>query len=197
MMLAGHIAANAEIRMRQQILMAISALILASQARAEVRISETSSNYELRGLSTAAIHDDIMKRAPREGSGVIDGDTSDRLSLSFKYATEDQACRVAKDTVHLEINTTLPVWIDEQRADPAVRAAWNDYLLNLRGHENGHKTIAVTAAQRIDQLIHNTKPAKTCAELEASLSSEARKIQEQAEAEQDRYDQQAQSFDIE
>jgi len=175
----------------------IPLIAMASPAWSDVKIEDTKNSYEIRGLTTEAIHNDIMKNAPREGDDIIDGETLDKITWSLNYSTEDKECHVTSDSVRLQLKMTLPTWIDESRASPKVRAAWDAYLLALRGHEYEHKAIAVKAAHAVDRLIHSDRSGGSCNVLNARLNDAAEKIVAEGEREQDRLDSNARSFDIE
>lgn len=181
----------------KRLLWAILAMGLSTHAWAEVRVEETNSSYELRGLTTEQIHADIMNSAPRENGEIIDGEMNENVSLSLDYTTQGGTCRVGTDTVILKLVTSMPRWVDEGRAPDGVRKAWNAYFSALQAHEGGHKAIALSAANAIDGLIHADQSAQSCSALETKIKKAAEKIQIEAEAEQESFDQSAKPFDLE
>lgn len=170
---------------------------LPGHAWAEVKIEQTNSTYELRGLTTEQIHDDLMKSAPRENGEIIDGELKDDVSLSLDYTIQAGVCRVGTDTVTLKLVMSLPRWVDEGRAPDEVRKAWNAYFSALQSHEGGHKAIALDAANAIDGLIHDGPSGQSCSALETKIRKAAEKIQIEAEAQQENLDQSAKPFDLE
>lgn len=170
---------------------------LSTPVWAGVKVDETNSTYDLRGLTTKQIHDDIMKSAPQENGETIDGEMNDDVSLSLNSAMQGDTCRIASDQVTLKLIIALPRWVDEGRASDDVRKAWNAYFSVLKAHEEGHKAIALKAANAIDGLIHADPSAQSCADLETKIKKAAEKIQIDAEAEQESLDQNAKPFDLE
>lgn len=172
-------------------------MIFVDQANADVKVDETSSTYELQGLSPDAIHEDLILKAPREGDEIIERETNDDLTWKFQTATAENSCGIVKDVVNLKISQRLPSWSDRERADPSVRTAWRDYFDNLRAHENGHKTISVKAAHQIDRLLHHAStPGGTCADLEVNLNRAAKQTMADAEREQGQWDDNDTPFDL-
>ena len=125
-------------------------LACAIPARANVEIEEATSNYELRGLTAKEIHEDIMSNAPREEGNIVDAEIKESVTFTLGFNTTDGICRVASDQVKLEIVSAFPRWVDQERAAHGVRKAWESYSNALRGHEEGHRAIAVKAAHAVD-----------------------------------------------
>ncbi len=175
----------------------IAILVCAAPAAADVKVEVTQSTYELRGLSREAIHDDLHRVGKKDGDGVIEGEVDDDLAWKLKFAAEDNSCRVVSDDIALKLSVTMPIWVDEARADEAVRAVWNSYYGELKTHEDGHKTIAVDAAEQINKITHGAKAAGPCNALEESLNTTARQIVEAAEKAQDKHDAEARPFALE
>jgi predicted secreted Zn-dependent protease len=92
---------------------------------------------------------------------------------------------------------TFPRWVDQERATNEARRAWESYSNALRGHEDGHKAIAVKAANAVDALIHAEQGASTCASIEARIAKAADKINSIATGEQESFDKSAPTIDIE
>ncbi|MER8677123.1 MULTISPECIES: DUF922 domain-containing protein [unclassified Mesorhizobium] len=167
------------------------------EARADVKLDVTYSTYELRGLSQKAIHEDLHRVGKREGDDIIEGEVADYWDWNFRLAAVDNSCRVSSDEIILKLNILLPTWVDEARADPAVRAAWNTYFQELKAHEDGHKTIAVDAAERISKLTHGATAPGSCKALGHSLDRAAEKIVENAENAQNQLDANPKPFALE
>ncbi|MER8467280.1 DUF922 domain-containing Zn-dependent protease [Mesorhizobium sp. M1396] len=104
---------------------------------------------------------------------------------------------MTSDDIVLKLRVTLPIWVDEARADPQVRAVWGTYYQDLKAHEEGHKAIAVDAADRINKITHQASAAGACDAFRQSLDSAARQIAEAAEGAQDEHDAEAKPFALE
>ncbi|CCV11907.1 DUF922 domain-containing protein [Mesorhizobium sp. STM 4661] len=175
----------------------IAILVCAAPASADVKVEVTQSTYELRGLSREAIHEDMHRVARKDGDGIIEGEVNDDLAWKFKFAVADNSCHVTSGEITLKLSVMLPTWVDEARADESVRTVWNSYFQELKAHEDGHKTIAVDAAEKINQIAHGVKAAGPCNALEESLNDAARQIVETAEKAQDQHDADAKPFALE
>ncbi|WP_256753999.1 DUF922 domain-containing protein [Mesorhizobium sp. Mes31] len=157
-------------------------------ARADVKLEVTNTTYELRGLSLHAIDVDLHRVAEKDSDGIIEGELKDDFNWTFKFVETADACRVTSDDIMLKLNMLLPRWADEEHADPALRTAWKAYIDDLKAHEDGHKTIAVDAAEKISRLTHGATALGSCDALKRSLNSAASQIVEAAEKAQEQLD---------
>ena len=164
-------------------------------ANADVTIEESSSNYELSGMSLDQIDESLHRNAPREGGEIIEGEIRDDLTWKLWSRPEGNACRIVKDIVTIKIDMLLPNWTDRDRAAPPARKTWQEYYDKLLAHEDGHKTIALNAAYAVDKLFHNTSASGPCVNLEAKLNHAAAEAVEEAEMEQERWDEDAMPVD--
>jgi predicted secreted Zn-dependent protease len=167
------------------------------EARADAKLEVTYSTYQLGGLSKETIHADLHRVAKRDRDGIIDGEVAETWDWNFRFETVANSCRVSSHDIILKLDILLPTWVDEARAGPALRAAWIAYFQELQNHENGHKTIAVDAAERISKLMHGAKATGSCTALEQSLNRAVKRIVENAEEAQDQFDANQKPFALE
>jgi predicted secreted Zn-dependent protease len=172
-------------------------MVGAGEAHADVKLDVTYSTYQLRGLNLKAIHDDLHRVAKKDRDGIIDGEVSDAWDWNFRFAAAENSCRVSSDEIILKLNILLPTWVDEARADPGLRTAWDTYFQKLKAHEDGHKSIAVDAADRISKLTHGATAPVSCTALDQSLNRAAKQIVHNAEEAQDQFDANPKPFDLE
>ena len=176
---------------------ALSFMLGAEQARADVKLDITYSSYQLRGLNKDVLHDDLHRVAKRDRDGIIDGELAVDWHWNFRFAKMENSCRVSSDQIILKLEILLPTWVDETRADPALRTAWNAYFEQLKAHEDGHKRIAVDAAERISKLAHDVTAPGSCMALHQSLNRAANQIVEDADKAQNQFDANAKPFAFE
>jgi predicted secreted Zn-dependent protease len=98
------------------------------------------------------------------------------------------SCSLGDHQIVLSIEIVLPTWLDQKRADAAVRASWERYFERLAAHENNHQTIALEAAERINKLMHAAPASASCKALETSVNRAAKQIVENAELAQEQFD---------
>jgi predicted secreted Zn-dependent protease len=171
-------------------------LACATPALANVEVEESTSNYDLRGVTKNEIHESILSSAPREDGNIVDAEIKENVTFTLGYKTTDGTCRVASDQVKLEIVSAFPRWVDQDRAASGVRQAWENYSNALRSHEDGHRAIAVKAANAVDTLIHETQGASTCDSVKDNIAKAADEIIARFTGEQENFDKNAPVIDI-
>lgn len=175
----------------------ILALGLATQANAEVRIEASTSYYDLNGLTMREIHHSLMHNAPREGGQIIEGEVADHFSVVFRTKLDGNFCRPVEEFVTLKLKILLPKWADEERATTSVRMDWQRYMKKLVAHENGHKEIALSAANAVHRIFHDVSAKSSCKELDANVKRAANRAIAEAEEQQEAWDKNAEHFGIE
>ncbi|RWC00245.1 MAG: DUF922 domain-containing protein [Mesorhizobium sp.] len=167
------------------------------EASADVRLQETYSTYQLRGLTPEAMHADLHRVAKRDRDGLIDGEVGEDLHWTLRLVEAENSCQVSSDDIVLKLNILLPTWVDQERADPAVRSLWNHYYQQLKAHEDTHRKIAIDGAERISKLTHGATARGPCRALERTLNDAANQIVEDTGKAQDEHDANAEPFDLE
>ncbi|RWA75379.1 MAG: DUF922 domain-containing protein [Mesorhizobium sp.] len=167
------------------------------EARADVRLEETYSTYQLRGLTPEALHEDLHRVAKRDRDGLVDGEVGEDLHWILRFVKAGNSCQVSSDDIVLKLNILLPTWVDQERADLAVRSVWDNYFQQLKAHEDGHRKIAIDAAERISKLTHGATASGPCKALERTLNDAANQIVEESGRAQDQHDANPQPFDLE
>lgn len=166
----------------------LAAIAAMSPASADVRVEVENAPYQLRGLTTKAIDEDLHRSGMKEQDNIIAGEISDQVSWMFNLAETSGSCRVTSNTVLLKLNVVMPVWVDENQAPQDVRDTWKTYYTDLKAHEDGHKSIAIDAANRIGKVIDGATAPGSCADLKASLESTAQQLVQTMEQSQSRFD---------
>lgn len=93
---------------------------------------------ELEGQGPIDLLEDCLRDCPREDSG---HPVPSRTWYSVRwnwYGSGDAPCIVAAVTMKIDVVVSLPAWTPPPDADPALVAAWKDYVVVLGEHEQGH-----------------------------------------------------------
>lgn len=129
----------------------------------------------------------INRHSPlRQNGRIFHGYTKWNVRWNFWWDTNVQGrCAIT------EAKTTLSVYMQLPELDDGTeqgRFEFDDYLPELREHEDGHHQIAVEAARRIDQAIKTLQPMRSCQALEAEANRRGYEILDAAKSEEDHYD---------
>ncbi len=152
-------------------------------------VTEKYEYYEIRGDNEKALRGQMC----RNGCVVNDGEKYDsvttwRWKMDYAYAHAPLACTADSFKVALEISYRYPRWTPGDDAPQPLVEKWDDYMMNLITHENGHRDLAVEAAIEFSQAVAALPPAANCAELDRELRSLSRERMQKLNAEEKRYD---------
>lgn len=137
---------------------------------------DTSTTYPVYGDTIAAIESDIARCTPITTSeGRFAATTGYALATYYRYADSGGSCRVSSAVVTLHLNQTFPQWQGSASASSQTRTTWNNFIINLHTHEQGHIDLGRTAAQNLyDQL--QSMEAPSCSALQTLISATTNSI---------------------
>src|SRR5438128_1696286 len=116
----------------------------------------TTTYYDVRGVSAAALRAELTRLGPKENGVPAFG----RYYANIRYSYSSQVLAGAcAPTVRVELisTTTLPRWIDQRFAEPALQRQWKDFLDKLALHESGHRAISVATANEMHRAMNATR----------------------------------------
>jgi len=142
--------------------------------------------YAVAGEDLRAVRESIARKRPWKEEQ--DGFT--RWTVTWSFTTRDSRNGCSVDTIKTttDITITLPRWNASATVDESMQASWKRYLTSLATHEDGHKRIALAAANEVRKRISQTKPAAECAALEQTINREAKKVVDQFVEREKAYD---------
>jgi predicted secreted Zn-dependent protease len=145
--------------------------------------------YEVGGSTAAAIRDELDRSGPRGSDGRRwDGYTRWYLRWRFDLERGASGCRVAEVETTLDVEMTLPRWEAPADADRRLAQRWNDYLLALTGHEEGHAQIAAEAARQVRRRVGQLPAAATCEAATRASNAVAEQVLREANEQERQYD---------
>jgi len=130
--------------------------------------------YAVSGATFRELRTDIAQKRPWKSDN--DGYTNWKLDWSFTTLSSDSDCQLQSFQTKTAITITVPRWIAPADVDPEFREKWNAYFRALLAHEDGHKRIALAAANELRKRIKDLSSAPTCAELQAALNRTANQV---------------------
>lgn len=152
-------------------------------------ISETFDldTYEVDQHAGETLLAAINRHSPlRQNGRIFHGYTKWHVRWNFWWDTNAQGrCAIT------EVKTTVSVHMQLPELDDSTeqgRVQFDDYLADLRAHEDGHHRIAARAARRIDQAIKTLQPMRNCEALEAEANRRGYEILNAAKSEENDYD---------
>ena len=153
--------------MSTRLLLAVLLAVFASLVRAEPQVSVDVSYYDIRGDRASELRVQMNRKGPRG----FDAYTA--WSVRWRYR-EDRSgidCRAADLVTSVEIEITLPRWVDEADADEALRQRWQRFYSALLEHEHGHRDFGIRAAREVEAALATVQSQSRCAELKRSINT--------------------------
>jgi len=143
--------------------------------------------YEVRQLAGTSLLNALNAASPvREMGRTFHAYTGWDIRWSFRWNTSAAGlCSITSVTTNLSVRMTLPR-IVSSTSEGATE--FGRYFPALLTHEQGHKAIAVEAANEVDRLIGNLRPAAKCQALEAQANRTGMAILESAKRKGVEYD---------
>lgn len=151
------------------------------EQRGTVYSSIETDTYLVRGATDREILTSLRSQGPRSAGGVFFGLTVTELEYRYYKVTAPGACRIEDVEVDLVVRITLPDWEPPRDADAALRSAWSRFATSLRGHENGHRDLAVAGAESVRAALEGLRtPSCDTADEEAQRIAERVRIETEA-----------------
>lgn len=156
------------------LLLPSSALALGQSSTAYPRqglsVSARTVRYQISGDTSAALREQTSQL------GILDKSTGLRYGgftnwyyhWHINYRVSSGKCRLTQAAIHLDLKYTLPRWWAPSGASPDLVSEWNRYLAALRGHENGHGTLAITGGRKLLNKLRGLAPSSSCSALTAA-----------------------------
>jgi len=168
---------------------ALALLLFSACEAAEPVIDEATEYRDISGDSQAALSAALERIAQSMPVGHrYYADTHWQLSWNFRVESDDDGCHLSSATTALNVRTTLPRWTAPAKAPADLIKRWNAFSAALRTHEDGHRRIAVDAAQAIADRVNKAAPARDCATLKQAIGTLAQSILDDYRAKELDYD---------
>tara|TARA_R110002095_G_scaffold43668_1_gene39580 strand:+ start:1307 stop:1864 length:558 start_codon:yes stop_codon:yes gene_type:complete len=99
-------------------------------------------HFDVRGRTTRALEESLHYSGPIGFAA----DTQATLSTYLQFERAGDRCRLTTIEIPVYIIIRYPNWVEFERANRQMRADWERRMEALEEHENGHATLAFSAA---------------------------------------------------
>ncbi len=150
---------------------ALAALLLPGLAGA-ASISEKTSYFAVRGGTLAELDNDLNRRGPFLAETGIrhPGATQVKFDGKVTYKRTPEGCAVDATNLSLDLEMTLPKWIQPKRVSERTKLIWNTLEKDIRRHENRHAAIAKNWLKRMESAIRNLRAEPNCGAMEEMVN---------------------------
>ena len=140
-----------------------------------LRARVAGTTYDVEGLTYSDARANMQREGPEADGRIVDATTYWQMSWGYTTQPGTAECRSTQVWVTIDVITTLPRWIDRDRAiSRDAGSRWVSHLRYLRAHEQGHVEIAVDQAGLLEKALRDLERSDC-----QGLSREANRVAEQ------------------
>jgi len=152
---------------------ALAALPITMTAAQAASVTRSYAYFDVRGNTAADLDRELREHGPFLESDKAHhaGASTMRFDTTVKYRNSGGRCSIAKVQVALHVKIILPRW---DRAAPSsdrdLTIVWETLSQDIRRHEEGHVSLAMRNAQRLETDIRRLPPTPGCEALKAAVA---------------------------
>ena len=139
-----------------------------------IELNATIEYYDVSAPSFAKLAKRIKAAAPPDENGKTSvSSTQSTWKVGISTTTLPVQCRTESVTMKLNVVTTMPRWLEFDKAPHLEQDAWEKYQAGLRAHADGHIDIDVNTVSAIRDAILSVPSAANCDVLKSAMAQEA------------------------
>ena len=152
-----------------------------------VTVTVEQRAYAVHGRTEDEILSSLRASGPNLDGGVFFGLTVAENEYRFRYRVTSGFCETVDARVTVQVSVTVPAWQPPTGAPAELRRQWARFDRALRGHEYGHRDLAIAGANRLHAAVQGVR-APTCDEAADRAGQLAARVQIETEARHREYD---------
>jgi predicted secreted Zn-dependent protease len=153
-------------------------------------ITKTYSYFSIGGRTAEDLDSELERRGPmtRASGFRHPGATQISFGGEVTYLEDTARCAIGGTKVTLKTRIILPRWKNRRAATGSLGLIWDTLSSDIKRHEERHAEIARNYARQLEQSLEQLRPQATCALLEARVGETTRRIVDEHDKEQLRFD---------
>ncbi|MGE6743172.1 DUF922 domain-containing Zn-dependent protease [Allorhizobium pseudoryzae] len=169
---------------------AIALVVLPGLSAASPLISKSYSYFSIAGRTAEDLDSELSRRGPLTKSTGFrhPGATEIKFGGEITYLETDRRCSVGEVKVTLSTKIILPRWKNRSQASGSLGLIWDTLAADIKRHEERHAEIARTYARTLENSLHALPAAVNCTQMEKRVSETTRRIVDEHDKEQLRFD---------
>jgi len=153
------------------------------------KVTEKNEYYEVRGNCEKELRTEMTKNGCAWSDGrKYDSVTTWKVTWEYGYDRGPRTCSADSFQAKVELVSRYPQWARNDDAPQPLVEKWNSYLQSLEYHENGHRELAVAAADELTRAVEALPPAPTCAALDQEIRTLSREYMRELDVNEKAYD---------
>lgn len=183
---------NFHIKFFAALLVAVFAYSLPADAEARVKIKQSTSYYNVRGINGIQVAARIITLGPKVGKNRHSiASTSIKLDIkNVKPRVKNGVCSIRSVDVILTLKYRYPRWLDNRRASKRLRRNWKRFYAHVKQHERTHGKIAKEMAYEVERELRSMRGTvrRGCRDISRGAKARFAKIRKKYHAKHNRFD---------
>ncbi|CAM3004837.1 Predicted secreted Zn-dependent protease [Legionella steigerwaltii] len=142
-------------------------------------IYTTQTFYKITGTTEQELRNQLNQLGPFSTDQRYDAKTSWYINWDYKWHYDNPSknpCYLTEVKVTADIVTILPEWENKEYGSAESQLKWENYLVNLSKHEEGHENNGKEVAAEIDDALLRIAPMPSCEMLQSTIENTAQSI---------------------
>jgi len=130
--------------------------------------------YDIRGSKANDLRKQMDALGPLSAKDEMHYDGRTGWSISWKSRSQNNGKECLKFTIilRMQINYTMPKWVNYNKAPVSLRRHWDKYYNALDLHEQGHGNHGVMALEEIERSVPKIQKGKSCQQLKQAFKGD-------------------------
>lgn len=163
-------------------------MLLTTTAFAEPMIRESQVTYDVNGNTEQEIREDMNSHRPEDRGAPFDATTHWHVAWHFHFKKAEGQCFIADKDITVDVVTILPKWVEHDAAPVELQKEWDEYMENLRTHEDFHAKNGESAAVEIEAMLDGLPGSSDCESLEKEANAKAEAIIKERNLDDEHFD---------
>jgi predicted secreted Zn-dependent protease len=126
---------------------------LAMAVPGDVTVDVQESTYAVFGRTIPDIWDSLNERGPALRNRIVAGVHSWNLTWDMEWVRSDEGCRVEGLEIVMSTEIMMPDWRQRAGADQELQDHWDEFVRQLREHEEAHRGYALDTVRDLHRTI--------------------------------------------
>ncbi len=154
-----------------------------------VAVSQQYQYYDVSGATPDQIRAEMNQNGTKWDDGrTYDSVTTWNLKWTYDYDCSNHTCRAGGFKTNVDITFRFPKWIQPADASQDLIAKWDTYMQHLITHENGHRDMAVAAAEQLCRDVQTLPLAESPEALDKEIQALASNEMDRLNTDEKQYD---------
>ncbi len=151
-------------------------MLTATAVMASPIISQSELHYPVTGSNALELLAQMKAVGPSANGEHFDAVTEYFVKWDTTYLQEANRCKITSARVTLFTTTKYPQWTNYATADQITQQNWDNFLVRIHAHEQGHSNHGIEAANEVEAMLDSLPAMDSCDTVEATVKEKTNTI---------------------